>query len=165
MSNGIIESQSLFYWKTPCNRKQFRLQGLPIKVTILVLLENSLQQKMNHSNDQMILCHNPCFIGKLLAMKYSRSRRGFRTEVTILVLLENSLQLNALIMLKNKLKCHNPCFIGKLLAMSVLRDQNKPNELSQSLFYWKTPCNFYARYLLLGLKSVTILVLLENSLQ
>ena len=124
---------------------QFNIEfvfSMTVSVTILVLLENSLQSSYcssvevpKHLSQSLFYWKTPCNQGEFALCK---SEEG----VTILVLLENSLQLNALIMLKNKLKCHNPCFIGKLLAMSVLRDQNKPNELSQSLFYWKTPCNY-----------------------
>ena len=92
IEQSVIESQSLFYWKTPCNKRITCKKRNLERVTILVLLENSLQYKANRC-----------------------------------------LQVGSI--------RHNPCFIGKLLAMVIVKYLVKNIVMSQSLFYWKTPCN------------------------
>ena len=109
-------SQSLFYWKTPCNWNKYIKSINNVLVTILVLLENSLQSHLKELNG-------------------------------------------------GGNNCHNPCFIGKLLAIEKSQEHKKQSIVSQSLFYWKTPCNKCILLVWDVMNVVTILVLLENSLQ
>ena len=61
-------SQSLFYWKPLCNTNLPKGAILVPIVTILILLETSLQSKMENPSSQLKSSHNPYFTGNLFAI-------------------------------------------------------------------------------------------------
>ena len=109
-------SQSLFYWKLPCNNNVRFYSPKKDKVTILILLETSLQ-----------LLLSPLKI--------------YCVVVTILILLETSLQFQITAVNVDVTTCHNPYFTGNFLAIKRVINKRCCYVWSQSLFYWKLPCN------------------------
>ena len=90
--NLINKSQSLFCWKLLCNCKKIDEIEIALKVTILILLETSLQY------DHISWYKIP-------------------RPVTILILLETSLQYDEPGPLKIHEEGHNPYFAGNFFAM------------------------------------------------
>ena len=117
-SNYIFEnlSQSLFQWNTLCNIAIEGIYEICFLVTILVLVEYSLQW--------------------LNVMKLKKFHM-----VTILVLVEYSLQFLPTKNIHRTLFCHNPCFSGILFAIDEGDIEYRKKFLSQSLFQWNTLCN------------------------
>ena len=109
-------SQSLFQWKLLCNLKELEKAFNGAKVTILILVETSLQLKKEQLPTLLQKSHNPYFSGNFFAIPYG---------------------------------C---CY-------SVADNR------SQSLFQWKLLCNGSAAYVQKIFEIVTILILVETSLQ
>ena len=130
-------------------------------VTILVLVETSLQLHHILLQHQKKNRHNPCFSGNLFTMADSlilyrlviRSQSLFQWKplynefngeehtigkmVTILVLVETSLQCQVETLKAQNQKCHNPCFSGNLFTMKIMVEEKDEYITSQSLFQWK----------------------------
>ena len=109
-------------------------------VTILILVEGSLQQGIDDSFRQDEESHNPYFSRRFFAIGHRMDGRRRLGPVTILILVEGSLQY------KNQRK-----------SITFL--------LSQSLFQQKVLCNILFNRWSTIRSRVTILILVEGSLQ
>ena len=113
---GVILSQSLFQQKCLCNHTRAKSRAISDLVTILVLVEMSLQSNKN------------------------LRRRKFKNS-------------------------HNPCFSRNVFAICNLCIWRLRLFVSQSLFQQKCLCNRNRKLEYKFGKTVTILVLVEMSLQ
>ena len=112
----VFASQSLFQQKCLCNDNGSEVWNWYKNVTILVLVEMSLQYMFKIINDLIRTCHNPCFSRNVFAIKKALIRE----------LNENS---------------HNPCFSRNVFAIFTYDDETYELGLSQSLFQQKCLCN------------------------
>jgi len=133
--------QSLFYWKSYCNLKGNANVDIKYQCFNPCFTGSLTATTCRKAKRQTYLCFNPCFTGSLTATVDFSSVQISLFNVSILVLLEVLLQ-------------HHE--IDKVLCKC---------RLFQSLFYWKSYCNFAIPSPHFHLIYVSILVLLEVLLQ
>ena len=110
------QSQSLFCWKPLCNSSSDKLLTQIKKVTILILLETSLQLDIDKLIDFKSNLSQSLFYWKPLCNTNNRRWRTGRNVVTILILLETSLQPQDTFTNEFDTFRHNPYFTGNLFA-------------------------------------------------
>ena len=88
----VEESQSLFYWKPLCNLQCIEESERKTVVTILILLETTLQLEISTSTKMVMSSHNPYFTGNHFAILQMCIWKWNLIIVTILILLETTLQ-------------------------------------------------------------------------
>ena len=85
-------SQSLFYWKPLGNEWKKWDDFSPLEVTILILLETTLQLFLTGKGRRHLNSHNPYFTGNHFAISDRYDELNIYSNVTILILLETTLQ-------------------------------------------------------------------------
>ena len=135
-----MESQSLFQQKVLCNPKT----GEPYEVwTVSQSLfqqkvlcnKRSLSQQYNKAK-----CHNPYFSRRFFAILEKKRKRQMTVKSQSL-------------------------FQQKVLCNVLYGVRESSNSMSQSLFQQKVLCNINNRHIETTIKNVTILILVEGSLQ
>ena len=137
--NGIL-SQSLFQQNTLCNSYTVLTSQTETFVTILVLVEYSLQQKNQILASSIELCHNPCFSRILFAIIHGGT-------------------------LPSDGHLSQSLFQQNTLCNDIMLSECELGEWSQSLFQQNTLCNDSNIEPIREFLGVTILVLVEYSLQ
>ena len=159
-----IQSQSLFQQKDLCNENMVKEIHKEGQVTILILVEGSLQFSKKHLLDFKVKLSQSLFQQKVLCNMSGRnnptpffchnpyfSRRFFAIQVR-----ENMGLLYV---------SHNPYFSRRFFAILIKLIIQILYLLSQSLFQQKVLCNDILNEYTTAFNLVTILILVEGSLQ
>ena len=132
--------QSLFQWISLCNSLWLFASIIHLRVSILVLVDQPLQQSMSWADSPARCSFNPCFSGLASAtyIKYLQDE-GFQS--------------------------FNPCFSGLASATKIAALNTSRGCVFQSLFQWISLCNMVPLAGACCNQRVSILVLVDQPLQ
>ena len=164
--NQRAQLQSLFYWKSFCNKNDWVDYKRFKEVTILILLEIILQRQMVLMVKWSSWCYNPYFIGNHSATWETR------TNVSIVYTLQSLFYWKSFCNAGEKVwstlstKCYNPYFIGNHSATEYTTTSTVSQKLVTILILLEIILQQECVRMIIEVHlSVTILILLEIILQ